>query len=111
MTPEELKLILETSTTSEGKICATDLDGNDVSRQLTLAIENWMQNSPLRLSLKHLCGVARNHKIVLCGGGFEISAVRKFFLQSLYDRGICAEKILIPDNPGLVAINQIKEVV
>ncbi|MBP5976526.1 hypothetical protein HW132_28295 [Brasilonema sp. CT11] len=105
--PSQLREILETSSydVEQGKVIATDSTGRDIGSALEVAIKNWMQDSPLTFALETLRTAGRKHPIVLCGGGFEIPAVKHFITETLLQSKVPLDHIVCPPNPGLVSLS------
>ncbi|MCP6758363.1 MAG: hypothetical protein NHB32_06180 [Fischerella sp. CENA71] len=108
--PSKLREILETATISDdGKVSALAPDGKDIGKQLEAAIHLWMKDSPLAYAISDLGIKGRRNKIALCGGGFAIPPVQQIVKQRLLKAGIPENHLLIPDNPGTVALSEMKK--
>lgn len=105
--PSEAKLALEDSEWIEGNVKA-EAKGLDLSQALTSAIQNWMSDSPLTGAINELSLYGRKCPIVCCGGGFAIATTREMLIQELERVGIPKENLIIPGEPGTVALSQME---
>lgn len=105
MRPSQIKDILETSTLDDqGGIHAYTAEGHDIGDVLSVAIRQWMKDSPLTYALETLATSGRRHPVTLCGGGFAIAPVRMLVRDYLRQAGIPNEHVLIPEDPGTIAL-------
>jgi hypothetical protein len=109
--PSQLREVLETATIEDGKVSAIAPDGRDIGQALQTAINNWMIDSPLAYALDDLSIKARRNKVALCGGGFAISPVYQLIYKRLTDAGIPGHNLLIPGEPGIIALSYMKKIV
>jgi hypothetical protein len=107
--PSLLQEILETSTLdAQGQIHATTPEGHEIGDTLRVAINAWIKDSPLTYALEKLGTSARRHPVTLCGGGFAIAPVRTLVVEQLLKAGIPQEHLLLPDEPGTVALAEMQ---
>jgi hypothetical protein len=106
--PSQLREILETSTIEDGRVIAIAPDGREIGDALEVAIKAWIKDSPLTYGLEKLGTSGRRHPVTLCGGGFAIPPVRDMITTELLKAGIPENNLLIPDQPGTVALSEMK---
>ena len=106
--PSQLREILETSTIEDGKVIAIAPDGREIGAALEVAIKAWIKDSPLTYALEKLGTSGRRHPVTLCGGGFAIPPVRNMITAELLKAGIPENNLLIPEQPGTVALSEMK---
>ncbi|KOP23477.1 hypothetical protein AMR41_26215 [Hapalosiphon sp. MRB220] len=106
--PSQLQEIVETSSFEDGKVVAIGPDGKNIGDSLEAAIHSWVKDSPLTYGLDDLGIKARRNKVTLCGGGFSISPVQQIVKERLLKSGIPPENLLIPPEPGIVALSEMK---
>ncbi|MBW4635398.1 MAG: hypothetical protein KME30_26945 [Iphinoe sp. HA4291-MV1] len=106
--PSQLREILETSTIEDGKVGAVAPDGRFVGDALEVAIKAWIKDSPLTYALEKLGTSGRRHPVTLCGGGFAIPPVRELVCTELLRAGIPENNLLIPEEPGTVALSEMR---
>jgi len=107
--PSQLREILETATVGDNGISAIAPDGEDIGAELENAIHSWMKDSPLAYALDDVSVKARRSKVTLCGGAFAIAPVQMLIKERLLKSCIPESNLLIPENPGTVALSEMKK--
>jgi hypothetical protein len=107
--PSQLREILETATVGDNGISAIAPDGEDIGSELENAIHSWMKDSPLAYALDDISVKARRSKVTLCGGAFAIPPVQMLIKERLLKSCIPESNLLIPENPGTVALSEMKK--
>lgn len=107
--PSQLKEILEDARIDDGSIKAIAPDGRDIGERLGLAIGTWLKDSPITFALEKLAILGRKSPVVCCGGGFAIPPVRELVIQELVRVGVPKENLIIPNEPGIVALSEMRK--
>lgn len=96
--------ILETSKWIDEQVAATDFTGSDVSKQITLAITTWLRDSPAEYALDYITEIARDSKVIFCGGGFEIKSVQGMIKKKILATGCDENNLVFPANMDTVSL-------